>query len=303
MRVGTRQHRDLFCRAFIETHVSFRPEDLPWPELDAVYLRRLRAFPFWSYARSIEQRAGRFVTAFSQTLSDPLIRETAALQAVEETRHGVLMAHVIDRYGIDVPPMDVGDPVPCDEEFRIFGFGECTDAFIGFGAFALVREKKLLPDALLAIFENLLYEEARHIVFFINWWRYQEALAGRDKPFARSFTSLGYHIRAAMGTAKGASDMPAIPKLDDPELEAIVKSITPLQFLETALAENNRVMARLDPRLLKPTIMPVAATLLLAAIRMLPPRTDAFPSPAIPSRNGAGAQSEAAVSSDDRSAA
>jgi hypothetical protein len=275
MRVGSPQHRDLFCRTFIETHVTFEPEQLPWPELDDVNLRRLRAFPFWSYARSIEQRAGRFVTAFSQTLADPLIRETAALQAVEETRHGVLMAHVMDRYGIAAPPMDVGDPVPCNEEFRIFGFGECTDAFVGFGAFALVREKRLLPDALLAVFDNLLYEEARHIVFFINWWRYEEALAGRDKPFARSFTSLGYHLRAAMGTAKGAAEMPSMPKLEDPELDAIVKSITPEQFLETALAENRRVMARLDPRLLKPTIMPVAATLLLAAIRMLPPRTDA----------------------------
>ncbi len=256
--------------------MAFEPERLPWPELDEVNLRRLRAFPFWSYARSIEQRAGRFVTAFSQTLSDPLIRETAALQAVEETRHGVLMAHVMDRYGIAAPAMDVGDPVPCNEEFRIFGFGECTDAFVGFGAFALVREKQLLPDALLAVFDNLLYEEARHIVFFINWWRYEEALAGRDKPFTRSFTSMGYHLRAAMGTAKGAAEMPPMPKLEDPELDAIVKSITPAQFLETALAENQRVMARLDPRLLKPTIMPVAATLLLAAIRMLPPREDAL---------------------------
>jgi hypothetical protein len=186
------------------------------------------------------------------------------------------MAHVMDRYGIQAPAMDVGDPVPCNEEFRIFGFGECTDAFVGFGAFALVREKQLLPDALLAVFDNLLYEEARHIVFFINWWRYEEALAGRDKPFTRSFTSMGYHLRAAMGTAKGAAEMPPMPKLEDPELDAIVKSITPAQFLETALAENRRVMARLDPRLLKPTIMPVAATLLLAAIRMLPPRPDAL---------------------------
>ena len=43
-------------------------------------------------------------------------------------------------------------------------------------------------------------------------------------------------------------------------------------FLEAALAENRRIMARIDARLLKPTLMPVAATLLLAAIRMLPPR-------------------------------
>src|ERR1700684_4395216 len=103
MRVGSHEHRELFCRTFIETHDPFVPEALAWPELDAKHLARLRAFPFWSYARSIEQRAGRMVTAFSQTLDDPLIREAVALQGVEETRHGRLLAHVVERYGIDAP--------------------------------------------------------------------------------------------------------------------------------------------------------------------------------------------------------
>jgi hypothetical protein len=276
MRVGSSEHRDLFCRTFIETHVAFAPEQLPWPELGPVHLARMRAFPFWSYARSIEQRAGRMVTAFAQTLEDPLIREAVAVQGVEETRHGILMSHVVDRYGIDAPIIPLGDAPLRRDDFCIFGFGECTDSFIGFGAFALARERGLFPDALLAIFDNVLYEEARHIAFFVNWWRYEEARAGRDRPFVRTLNALRYHVRAALGTASGATEMPGIPtKLDDPELDAIVKSITPVMFLEAALAENRRVMARLHPRLLKPTLMPVAATLLLAAIRMLPPRADA----------------------------
>jgi hypothetical protein len=288
MHVGTPQHRDLFCRTFIDTHVPFEPAELPWPALDPVHLARLRAFPFWSYARSIEQRAGRMVTAFAQTLDDPLIREAVALQGVEETRHGRLMSHVVERYGIDVPAIPVEDPPARKDDFCIFGFGECSDSFVGFGAFALARRKELFPEPLMAIFENVLYEEARHIAFFINWWRYEEARAGRDKPFLRTFASLGYHVRAILGTAQGAAEAPKIPShLDDPELDAIVKSITPQMFLEAALAENRRVMARLDRRLLKPTIMPVVATALLLGIRMLPPRRDATP-PAF-SRNGAGA--------------
>jgi hypothetical protein len=273
MRVGTLEHRDLFCRTFIETHESFEPEKLPWPDLDDLNLRRLRAFPFWSYARSLEERAGRMVSSFAATLDDPVIREAVTLQGVEEARHGRLMAHVMERYGVETPIIPISDPPARKDDFCIFGFGECTDSFVGFGAFALVREKQLLPAALLQIFDGVLFEEARHITFFINWWRYEEALAGRDKPFARTINSLRYQIRAAMGTATGATDAPKFPKqLDDPELDAIVKSITPLKFLEAALAENRRVMARIDRRLLKPTTMPAIATALLLGIRMLPPR-------------------------------
>ena len=273
MHVGTPQHRDLFCRTFIDTHVQFEPAELPWPVLGEVHLARLRAFPFWSYARSIEQRAGRMVTAFARTLEDPLIREAVALQGVEETRHGRLMSHVVERYGIDAPEIPIGDPPARKDDFCIFGFGECSDSFVGFGAFALARERGLFPEPLMAIFENVLYEEARHIAFFINWWRYEEALAGRDKPFLRTFASLRYHVRAILGTAQGAAEAPAIPTtLDDPELDAIVKSISPRMFLEAALAENRRVMARLDRRLLKPAVMPAVATALLLGIRMLPPR-------------------------------
>ncbi|HEY0613276.1 MAG TPA: ferritin-like domain-containing protein [Candidatus Elarobacter sp.] len=295
MQVGTPEHRDLFCRTFIETHAAFEPEDLPWPELDELNLRRLRAFPFWNYARSLEQRAGRMVSAFAETLSDPVIREAVALQGAEEARHGRLMSHVIERYGIDAAPLPIGDPPARTDDFCIFGFGECTDSFVGFGAFALVRQRALLPESLLSIFEDVLFEEARHIAFFVNWWRYEEARAGLDKPFLRTLRSLSYHVRAAFGTASGATELPAIPAvLDDPELDAIVKSITPMMFLEAALAENRRVMAKLHPRLLRPTLMPVVATALLLAIRMLPPRTPGA-SPPEPSANGATAAPSAAL--------
>jgi hypothetical protein len=281
MRVGTPEHRELFCRTFIETHVAFEPEELPWPDLQGVDLARLRAFPFWRYARSIEQRAGRMVTAFAKTIEDPLIRETVAVQGTEETRHGRLMEHVIERYGIDAPPLDIADAPISPEEFRVFGFGECTDSFVGFGAIALAREKKILPDSLLSIFDGVMFEETRHVVFFINWWRYEQARAGRDNFFARTLTALGYHGRAALGTITGATDLPPMPELDDPDLKEIVAGITPLMFIETALAENRRMMARLDRRLIKPTVMPAIATALLLGIRMLPPRKDVAKPPAL----------------------
>ena len=84
-----------------------------------------------------------------------------------------------------------------------------------------------------------------------------------------------------MGTVTGATDLPPMPALDDPELSEIVKGVTPLMFLQTALAENRRMMARLDRRLIKPKVMPTIATALLLGIRMLPPRAAAPAAPAL----------------------
>ena len=66
-----------------------------------------------------------------------------------------------------------------------------------------------------------------------------------------------------------------MPALEDPELAEIVKGVTPVMFLQAALAENRRMLAKLDPQLIKPTIMPTIATALLLGIRMLPPRKSA----------------------------
>jgi len=271
MHVGTRDHRDRFCRWFIDTHVAFEPESLPWPQLDAVSLERLRTFPLWSYARSIEQRAGRMVSAFAQTIADPLIREAVAVQGVEETRHGRLMTHVLERYGIEAALIPIPDAPATRDDFCIFGFGECTDSFIGFGAFAIARKRKLFPDALLDIFENVLWEEARHITFFINWYRYEERVAGRDT-FPRSLAgALSYHVRAVMGTAAGTAGTP-LPKLEGD----IVEGISPLELLEAALAENRRHMEKIPRDLLRPRIMPALATAAVLGIRMLPPRKAAL---------------------------
>jgi hypothetical protein len=269
MKPGSTEHRDLFCRTFIESHVPFEPEALPWPKLDGLLLERLRTFPFWSYARSIEHRAGRMVSGFAQTLPDPLIREAVALQGVEEARHGRLMAHVTERYGVDAPLLPIPDLPANGAEFTTFGFGECTDSFIGFGGFAIARRKQLFPDAMMAIFENVLWEEARHIVFFINWWRYEQVAAGRDGVLARYGDALRWHVRAVVGTAEDAG---AAPSIDLATIRGLLGDVTPGKFLAAALAENRRHMARFDRRLLRPRIVPTLATLALLGVRMLPPR-------------------------------
>jgi hypothetical protein len=274
-RAGSPEHRELFCRTFIETHKPFEPEDLPWPALEPRYVELLRAFPFWSFARSMEQEADRMIAAFGKTLDDPVIRRAVELQGYEEGRHGRLLNHMLERYQIDVPSVPLSNLPVTRDDFVVFGFSECTDSFVGFGGFALARRKQVFPKGLLDIFEHILFEEARHIVFFINWWRYEEALAGHTSPLARTLAALRYHVRAVMHTAQGAQGAAVVPApldLTGGGSQAILEGVTPLTFLEVALAENRTMMARIDPRLLRPRIVPFLATAALLGLRMLPPR-------------------------------
>ncbi|MBV8151617.1 MAG: ferritin-like domain-containing protein [Candidatus Eremiobacteraeota bacterium] len=277
MKIGSPEHRELFCRAFVETHRPFEPEQLPWPQLEGIALARLRAFPLWGYARSVEERAGRMVTAFANTVDDPVIRDAIALQGYEETRHGRLIDHAIQRYGVVAPPLSIED-APADlESWMIFGFGECSDSILGFGALAIARQKKFFPQPLMEIFEHLLWEEARHIVFFINWWRYQRALRGNDGFLARTASALSYHYKAMAGAADrvSAGGDVRLPSFSRDALDPALRDVTPMQLLESALAENRKLMARFDPRLVRPAIVPFAAALLLAGLRALPPRAPA----------------------------
>ena len=274
-RAGSLEHRDLFCRTFIETHLPFEPDGLPWPRLEQRYIDLLRAFPFWSFARSMEQEADRMIAAFAKTIDDPVIREAIELQGYEEGRHERLLDHMLERYEIPAERVPLSSLPVTRDDFVVFGFGECLDSIIGFGGFAIAREKNVFPKALLDIFEHILFEEARHIVFFINWWRYEEERAGRTNPIARAFAALQYHIRAGSHQAQGAqgSAVATTPMdLTSGGSQAVLEGVTPQMFIAAALAEERKHMARLDARLLRPRLVPVLATAALLGLRMLPPR-------------------------------
>ena len=61
MKIGSDAHKELFCRLFNESYTPFDPEHLPWPELDADALARLKAVPFWQEVLHTELRAGCIV--------------------------------------------------------------------------------------------------------------------------------------------------------------------------------------------------------------------------------------------------
>lgn len=268
MKIGSEAHKELFCRSFMESHLNYEPERLPWPQLDGVGLERLRGIPFWEKALDTEREAGRLVSAYAQTVSDPVLREAIALQGIEETRHARLIETLIKQYGIEitVPPAEAL-PSKIEEAFTTFGFEECLDSFFAFGLFGIARQAGFFPEQFFTIFDPVLDEEARHIVFFVNWVTYLQISRHQGATVLRATKSLWHYAKAlrnviaAIGesntsgagfTATGAS--------------AFAIDLTPEMFLSACLQENARRMSRFDDRLLQPQLMPALAT---AALRTL----------------------------------
>ena len=70
MKIGSIEHRDTFCRHFMQTYTEFDPDTLPWPELDEAALTRLKSVPFWEEVFYTERRAGAIVAAFTETVTE-----------------------------------------------------------------------------------------------------------------------------------------------------------------------------------------------------------------------------------------
>ncbi len=86
-----------------------------------------------------------------------------------------------------------------------FGYNECVDSFAGFGIFRLARDARIFPEALTTLFVRVLVEEARHIVFFVNWvaWdRDRRGLRGRLMQAPPALLSYGRRSRAASRAAR-----------------------------------------------------------------------------------------------------
>jgi hypothetical protein len=291
MKPGTPEHKQLFCTTFIDSHQRFEPADLPWPTLDDVYLERLRSIPFWGTARGVESRAGIMVDEFARTIADPLIREAMLVQAQEETRHARLMQHLIERYQLPAKDVTIDHQGSSREEFVTFGYEECLDSFLGFGLFALGRKIQYFPDNFLAIFDTVLFEEARHVTFFVNWIRYEEVIAGRAGLAQRTpamFVNYGRALKKLIDSFGGDAKATGFAATG---AGSVIEGLTPQMFLEAALAENRRYMTQLDPRLIKPVLLPALATAALLGLRAIPPRkpaakTNGTSAPAAADSNG-----------------
>jgi hypothetical protein len=270
--IGSEAHKELFCRDFMRTYQHYVPEELPWPELDEASLQRLRAVPFWQEALHTERRAGAIVKAFIETIDDPVLKEAVALQGFEETRHAELIRTMIKRYGIVVEELPL-EQLPADVEmaFKDFGYGECVDSFLGFGVFKIARQSGFLPESMFGIFDKLMYEETRHIVFFVNWMAYRQVQMGGGAAWRRAFVSLRYYVRAfkrMVNTARQGAKANGGRDFSATQASVFLDGFTVRRFLEDCYSENVRRMSVMDSHLLRPSFLPSLAGMALSSLRV-----------------------------------
>ncbi len=267
LKIGSEEHKELFCRVFIDTHTPYEPAAIRWPELDGESLERLRSLPFWDEAVSTEHVTSRKVQAMAPVETDPLLREVIALDGYEEERHATLLRIMTDHYGIPVPPQPEPQlPANVAWTFLRTGYGECFDSFFAFGLFAIARDSDFFPPALIELFEPIVQEEARHILFFVNWVAYSRV---QKPPWQRPghlwlcALGMGLQVWSRLQTACGMEG-------DNFTLKghhSINTSISTRSFLELCLRENEKRLGLYDERLLRPRLAPAAAKALCQVLR------------------------------------
>ncbi len=264
MQIGSTEHKELFCRSFLESHRAYEPADLPWPELEGLALARLRAIPIWTLALEIEVAAGVMLTEFARSERDPLVREALELQGYEEDRHGRILQYMIGKYGLTAKPEVVRKP-PTRSAFRDFGYDECVDSFAGFGIFRLARDAQVLPESLTSLFSRVMIEEARHIVFFVNWIAWDRYRRGLRTFAMQAPAALACYARAIAGRVKSGQKIQGQqPEAGSMDLFAdAMKGLTPATFIRACVEENERYMAAFDPRLIRPRVIPALANFAL----------------------------------------
>jgi hypothetical protein len=273
IKLGSEAHKNLFCQHFIDTHLDYEPETLPWPKLEGEALDRLRAIPFWKEALYTERKAGVMVSRFAHTVEDPLLREAIALQGREETRHSRLIDYLIKHYDIDIEEPEKAEiPDNIELAFTDFGFEECLDSYFAFGMFDIAHQAQYLPEEIFQVFDPILDEEARHIVFFVNWFTYLQIQRGQGFVPLRSLKT-GWHYGRAI---KGLIDVfGGVAERDDQTFTAtsatmFMEDLTPELFFKTCLAQNSLRMSKFPSNLLQPELFPNLSKLALAVLNLLP---------------------------------
>jgi hypothetical protein len=259
VRLGSEAHKRLFCRTLLDTFDPYRPAVIDWPELDPAAKARLTSLPIWDIAVLTEDRAMRWVKAYADTLSDPLVKKAVELDAYEEGRHKLVLANLVQAYGVKLEPEPpYRDPADPEWSFMVNGFGECIDSFLAFGLFEMARRSGFFPQELVDTFEPVIAEEGRHILFFVNWvaWRRRNLPWWRRPVFELKVWAvwifLGLNRMSLAGDLEGADT----DTFSAATAEQLGSDIGLAELMDICLAENDRRLGKYDSRLVRPTFVP-----------------------------------------------
>jgi len=275
LAIGSAEHRRLLGQFFLDTFVDYVPEQMQWPALSDEEIQRLRSLPFWQEAVSTENVTSNTVAAAAALESDPLVRKAIELQGFEEMRHARLLVALTSHYRIPVESPPRFTPRSLESDFLFAGFGECFDSFFAFGLWALARQSGFFTPALLDVFEPVMQEEARHILFFVNWVKYRRSQLPWWRRAAFRLLCASIIVKQVASRVKTARTMgkpqPAgAGSSENFTLTAhqdVAGDVTLHRLLELCLAENERRMAEYDARLRRPRLVPSIARLL---VKLLP---------------------------------
>jgi hypothetical protein len=123
-----------------------------------------------------------------------------------------------------------------------------------------------------SIFETLMYEETRHIVFFVNWMAWQAVRRGQGAAWRRALTSLRFYYRALrrmLATIRRGQQVNDGRDFSATQANLFLQDFTFRRFLAYCYEENNRRMGHFDGNLLKPSFMPALADVALSSLRVL----------------------------------
>jgi len=271
IRLGSEVHKSLFCHTLLHTFNPYKPAVIDWPELEPPARERLTSLPIWDIAVQTEGRARLNVASYAKVTRDPLLRRAIELNAFEEGRHKDVLSHLVAAYGIALalePPYVLrGNP---EWAFMLTGYSECIDSFFAFGLFESAKRSGFFPAALVDTFEPVMQEEARHILFFVNWaaWHRRTMPLWRRPWFELKVLAvwavlIWERLRIARDVGTGVQDN----NFTVNGAKSVGEDIGLHGLIDLCLAENERRMSAYDRRLLRPMAVPALARLARRLLR------------------------------------
>ncbi|MFD1612501.1 ferritin-like domain-containing protein [Sphingomonas tabacisoli] len=266
---GSPEHLALMCRTMLDTHDPYRPAVIDWPKLDDATRNKIVSLPIWDIAVATEGRAGMNVKTYAAEVENRLLRAAIEMNGYEESRHKIVLANMVEAYGIALAP-EPEYKRPRDPEFAFMrtGYSECIDSFFGFGLFKIAKDSGFFPEELVETFEPVMREEGRHILFFVNWvawWRRNMPWWRRPLFEAKVLIVWLFLIGERISMARGMGGNTKAQE-NNFTLNGSKELGVEVSFPELAricLAESDRRLKPYDPRLIRPRFVPGAMRLAL----------------------------------------